>query len=63
MHGRIDIPSKWRNGKTSVTEAREIVLLISAYDALRSYQYGKFSTELAQEIADAIGLYFSGDKK
>lgn len=58
-HGRIDIPAKWRNEKMTVPQARERVLLVAAYDALRSYQYGNANTELAEEMADAIGLYFS----
>jgi hypothetical protein len=44
-------------------EIPERKLLLAAYDALRSYQYGNSSTELAEEIANAIGLYFSGGKK
>lgn len=62
-HGRIDITAEWRNKSQTVSEATERTLLIAAYDALRSYQYGNSSTELAEEMADAIGLYFSGGKE
>jgi hypothetical protein len=34
--------------------AKQKVLLESAYHALRSYQYGNGSTELAKSVADAI---------
>ena len=61
--GRIDIPSELRNKPMTASEATEKTLLIAAYDALRSYQYGNSSTELAEEMADAIGLYFSGGKQ
>lgn len=34
-------------------------LLAAAYHALRSYQYGNGSTELAQALADDIGKYLA----
>ena len=46
-----------------VQKSPEQKLLVAAYDALRSYQYGNGSTELAEEIANSIGLYFSGGKE
>lgn len=60
---RTDIPARLRTKEVRENESPERVLLIAAYDALRSYQYGNGSTELAEEIADAIGLYFSGGKE
>lgn len=59
---RTDIPSE-PHLVISYDPPSERKLLMSAYDALRSYQYGNSSTELAEEIADAIGLYFSGGKQ
>lgn len=63
---RTDISAEARLPKledTILGKSIECELLIAAYNALRSYQYGNGSTELAQEIADAIGLYFSGGKE
>jgi hypothetical protein len=53
----------YRRNPDPPVESQERKLLIAAYDALRSYQYGNASTELAEEIANAIGLYFSGGKE
>ena len=58
-----NIPARLRMTETKEAQSPERVLLIAAYDALRSYQYGNASTELAEEMADAIRLYFSGGKE
>ena len=63
---RTDIPmevarSRW--SQREIEPIKERKLLVAAYDALRSYQYGNSSTELAEEMANAIGLYFSGGKE
>lgn len=50
-----------RNSGSPLTTERN--LLLAAYDALRSYQYGNASEELAREMADAIGTYLSEGRK
>jgi len=66
--GKREIEHEWtveayRANPDLPVENPERKLLIAAYDALRSYQYGNSSTELAEEIANSIGLYFSGGRE
>jgi hypothetical protein len=45
------------NPSMSKEQEKEVLLLLrAAMDALRSYQYGNASTELAEEIADKIEI-------
>ena len=42
---------------------REYDLLFAAYHALRSYQFGNDSTDLAKEIADEIDVYLKTESR
>lgn len=60
--GRREIEHEWtvEAHRCNPEESPERKLLLAAHNALRSYEFGNSSTELAKEIADAIDLHFSG---